>query len=137
MGTNFYLAIPENTELLHIGKSSAGWCFQLHIMPERGINDLGDWLQLFKKGRIRNEYTEIVSAEEMASIITRRSIHDGVDWDDRLWGVYPGQEESEEEFHKNNNSERGPNGLARCKVDGTRCVKHGEGSWDCIIGNFS
>lgn len=50
MGTNFYFY--ENPEIneedaLHIGKSSAGWCFSLHIIPELGIRDLSDWTKCF------------------------------------------------------------------------------------------
>ena len=51
MGTNYYLyegseACPtckRPFEPLHIGKSSAGWCFSLHVIPEEGINTLDDW----------------------------------------------------------------------------------------------
>ena len=137
MGTNFYIAIPETNELIHIGKSSAGWCFALHVIPERGINNLDDWLELFKKGRIRNEYNEVVSSQKMTEIITSRAFYGDTDWDNRVWNSYPGQEESEEEFHRINNSERGPNNLARSKIDNVRCIGHGEGTWDYIVGYFS
>ena len=54
MGTNYYLYQKPDCECcgrpfepLHIGKSSAGWCFALHIMPEDGISTLLDWCALW------------------------------------------------------------------------------------------
>jgi len=54
MGTNYYLypaspckACGRSYEAKHIGKSSAGWCFLLHVIPEEGINDLEDWKKLW------------------------------------------------------------------------------------------
>ena len=43
MGTNYYFedssevceCCGRGAESLHIGKSSGGWCFSLHVMPER------------------------------------------------------------------------------------------------------
>lgn len=50
MGTNYYLHTKPDCECcgrgfepLHIGKSSGGWCFSLHVMPEDNINTLDDW----------------------------------------------------------------------------------------------
>jgi hypothetical protein len=56
MGTNYYsvrrgveeldsdafwaLRDEDSDDCLHIGKSSLGWCFSLHVIPERGINTL-------------------------------------------------------------------------------------------------
>ena len=78
MGTNYYWHMnpcphcghPE--EKLHIGKSSAGWCFSLHIIPERGINDLDDWKELWKEGngKIIDEYSEEIPIDKMLEIIT-------------------------------------------------------------------
>lgn len=125
MGTNYYLK-SEEKPTLHIGKSSGGWTFALHIIPEEGINSLDDWLELFNKAEnvIQNEYDESISPGEMIKIITRRSW--GRDLNDPSWI----------EFHKANHSETGPNGLLRRRVD-DRCVSHGEGTWDNIIGEFS
>jgi len=71
MGTNFYAY--ENTcecfanEKLHIGKSSAGWCFSIHVIPEKGLNNLEDWKKkLLSKGvTIQDEYGDILTPEEM------------------------------------------------------------------------
>lgn len=82
MGTNYYLYKKEDTckcckrpfEPLHIGKSSYGWVFALHIIPEDGIHDLDDWEKLWnqEKAIIKNEYDEIISPEKMMLIITDR-----------------------------------------------------------------
>ena len=61
MGTNYYLtedceccgrAFPD----LHIGKSSGGWCFSLHVIPSEGLNSLDEWESRFSCGVITNEY---------------------------------------------------------------------------------
>lgn len=138
MGTNYYIkldicpACNMPKEELHIGKSSAGWCFALHIIPEREINDLDDWFPIFKKGIIQNEYGKNISIDDMISIITEREWPDK-DWNNREWRSY----ESEENFHEMNHSQRGPNGLLRARLESEWCIKHGKGTWDCIIGEFS
>lgn len=84
MGTNFYLKTPKGetcahcgrfdfAEELHIGKSSAGWCFSLHVMPEEGINTLEDWKQRFSTGVIVDEYGETHTPDEILDRITKRS----------------------------------------------------------------
>lgn len=122
MGTNYFLRPADGSDALHIGKSSFGWCFSLHVMPERGIHDLDDWLPLFEAGEIRDEYGRTLSAQEMIGTITKRSADRGAapfmpDW------------------LASNHAEPGPNGLARHKV-GPFCLKQGAGTWDCIEGDF-
>ena len=126
MGTNYYSidrrldddfdfnTFWENkgTEgILHIGKSSGGWCFALHAIPERGINCLNDWIELFLSPdrRIINEYQEDVTWVEMIDIITRRKGINGREL--------------------NRHPQRHPLGV--------HCVAHGEGTWDMITGEFS
>ena len=133
MGTNYYFTPPhagpcehcgrsDSSEELHIGKSSGGWCFSLHIIPEKGINDLEDWVKLFPTGKIRDEYGQAVTAEDMVNEITKRS--------------RPGVPLRDPGFHYNNNSEEGPHGLVRHRI-GAYCTKHGAGTWDCMPGEFS
>jgi hypothetical protein len=86
MGTNYYMYLkpacyacghtpPEN--VLHIGKSSVGWAFALHAIPERGLNSFEDWLALWKsKGTelvIRNEYWDRIPLDEMVREISERA----------------------------------------------------------------
>jgi len=134
MGTNYYFtpatAGPcehcgrsDSNEELHIGKSSGGWCFALHIIPEKGINDLDDWVKLFPTGTIRDEHGDTIDAAEMMETITERSVR--------------GPIKRDHAFHYSNNSEEGPNGLVRSRVDGRHCTKHGAGTWDCMPGEFS
>ena len=139
MGTNYYLHQKEDCtccgrpfEPLHIGKSSGGWCFSLHVMPEDNINTLDDWRALWSVhgAFIRNEYGERVPIEEMEKIITERI---GAVWDQERWTMFYS---SEADFHAKNHSERGPNNLCRHKI-GPHCVGHGEGTWDYIPGEFS
>lgn len=79
MGTNYYLlknvcptcGRPE--ERLHIGKSSVGWAFGLHVIPEEGIKTLDDWLPLMDAGVIEDEYGTRIDKAAMLSYITNRS----------------------------------------------------------------
>ncbi len=82
MGTNYYLydkppckECGRPYEAKHIGKSSAGWCFSLHVIPEDGINDLEDWEKLWNQydTEIMDEYGNPLAPSEMLSIITGRS----------------------------------------------------------------
>lgn len=115
---------PENNDILHIGKSSGGWCFSLHIIPEMSINDLYDWIPFLTDPDrlIINEYSDVLSLSEMMDIITKRSRSEPARW-------------TQEEY-KRNYAEPGPNNLARHTV-GRACAKQGLGTWDCIEGNFS
>lgn len=139
MGTNYYLkrnccpTCGRGDEPLHIGKSSGGWCFSLHVHPEDGINDLCDWeKEMYESGGvIENEYGETISVVRMLEIITERS--SDRDWN-RDW-VYIGYN-SENEFHQRNHSMRGPNYLLRHQLS-HGCIGHGNGTYDYITGDFS
>ena len=140
MGTNYYsvkrgveeldgdafwgLREGEGDAVLHIGKSSGGWCFSLHIIPERGINDLWDWLDMFLDPDriIINEYRDNIPISDMMRTITQRSRPEPNFWDD--------------DTMQKNYAEPGPANLVRHQL-GHGCVKHGIGTWDCIIGRFS
>lgn len=127
MGTNYYLRYNQcekcgHLEEKHIGKSSVGWCFALHVYPDEGINDLLEWEVLWKIGDIYDEYERKITSAEMKRIITERKWKGTVL--DRGW-------------YFSNNAEPGPNGLARSKIDGSHCIGHGAGTWDLEVGDFS
>ena len=129
MGTNYYLTekppckcCGRDYDDLHIGKSSGGWCFSLHIIPDQGIHTLDDWRKRWKKDgvTIRNEYRDIVSSDQMEDIITNR-----------------GSKNPQDDFdYEGNYATQGPNGLVRYKI-GPYCNGHGDGTWDYIPGDFS
>lgn len=128
MGTNYNLIKTcshcKHQESRHIGKSSSGWVFALHVYPDEGIQDLADWALLWSgpNVEIRDEYNQVVSPEEMLQGIIER----GSDEPPR-----PGFD------YSSNYAEPGPNNLVRSKVDGSRCVGHGSGTWDLFVGDFS
>lgn len=139
MGTNFYHHqnvcdhCGRGDEPRHIGKSSAGWCFSLHVYPEEGIHDLGEWIEHLttKGGLIKDEYGSILSLKELSDVITKREGNP-----DRT--RKPIMYESWEDFHQKNKSEDGPQGLVRSKIGpATRCIGHGKGTWDLMVGEFS
>ena len=136
MGTNYYWrGEPKKIcsscgqlgpTTLHIGKSSMGWCFSLHVIPEEGLVSLGDWEEKFKTGIITDEYGRLVSAEEMIKEITEREFKDREDWS---------SPEIQERLRRNG-AMPGPNGLFRSTISEWHCVGHGDGTWDLIKGEF-
>lgn len=130
MGTNYYLIEREPCECcgrpyerLHIGKSSSGWHFSLHGIPERDLMDLQSWANLLDGKRIEDEYGCEVSCEAMLRIITERGRDKPAPWSTR--------------YLNDNWAEPGLNHLLRHKIDGYHCVAHGTGTWDIIVGEFS
>ena len=144
MGTNYYMVKGEWEDLdepiasmvvesptplrIHIGKSSGGWCFSLHVMPEMGISTYEDWknliVDLMLDGwRIEDEYHDEISPEELHKVITDRR------------GSCPMTEDQLNIYGPD--AEIGPNNLARSRSDGSHCIGHGEGTWSYIIGYFS
>ena len=133
MGTNYYIeAEPPCKECgrgfdeYHIGKSSAGWCFSLHVIPELNIHNLNDWIKFWDGKTIKDEYGSIISEDDMIDRITnRRCQREGVPYGYQSWGA----------FHSINGSVDGPNGMLRHKL-GRHCVGHGDGTYDYISGEF-
>jgi hypothetical protein len=126
MGTNFHLYEPLRIgewrnvltngryEGIHIGKSSAGWCFKLRCDEELGLTSLQDWKKFLSRGRrryrIHDDYGTKVSFAELMMIITERRGVDSRPWSrDRM---------------VLNDAVPGPYGLVRHKI-GDRCVAHG------------
>lgn len=154
MGTNFYLEysgrMPAAFKVprIHIGKSSAGWCFALHVYPTRLYEselpetidprpvNLGQWIGLLEStaanasARIVDEYGSTLTVAEMVETITDRAWSRVSDFPNRLY-------RTEAEFHRINRSERGPNGLLRHQIGDSHCIAHGDGTWDLIVGDFS
>ena len=141
MGTNYYWypadqPIPcitcghaEDYTKFHIGKSSAGWCFSLHIIPDLNTNSLEDWIANFylKGSYILDEYGDKVSPEEMMDIIVRRNS--------------PEKGAHSIDFLKSNRAHPGPNNLLRHDIkaaeESSGCIKNGAGTWDLITGEFT
>ena len=117
--------LGEGDDILHIGKSSGGWCFALHVIPDKGIHDLPGWVPFLLSAdrAIVDEYRDSITYEQLLDIITnRRGRHDVNPWT--------------QEMYERNYSEPGPNGLVRHTI-GRGCVRHGAGTWDCCEGNYS
>lgn len=134
MGTNYYATVPpcphcgRTDERVHIGKSSAGWCFALMTHHDLGINTIEDWKRYLAGKVITDEYGDAHGLDELLTIIVDRQ------WRERKdpFG-YP----SWAAFHAANSSEFGPNNLLRHRIDGRHCIGHGAGTWDYMRGEFS
>lgn len=78
MGTNYYMTVNacqccgRAESELHIGKSSGGWVFSLNTHPENGIETLDDWRAAWADNRIRDEYGQTITPEEMERTVTQR-----------------------------------------------------------------
>lgn len=143
MGTNYYWhsnpcsTCGHSEQEIHIGKSSAGWCFSLCVYREPWEEllpkDFNDWMNFFKShsGVIKNEYGEIIPLPQMIDIITNRN------WEPDRKSQFPNHfYKSLEDFYAKNHACPGPNNLCRHILD-DRCVGHGEGTYDYIVGEFS
>ena len=64
----------EDPEGLHIGKSSAGWFFNLCVYPDFGIKELSDWKKAWMDPNyeIIDEYGHVQTPEEMLGEILNR-----------------------------------------------------------------
>lgn len=94
MGTNYYWHqkpkcphCGRHDKPKHIGKSSAGWVFSLHVGDWVDLGDeeilvsgLDDWKRLFsvQGSWIDDEYGDVVTSDEMISTITDRKARDGM-----------------------------------------------------------
>ena len=141
MGTNYYLEAQPPCphcgrpyESRHIGKSSAGWCFALHVYPDEGICNLDDWKQEWEGKRIVDEYGREITTDELLSLIDRRGRLS------RTWeGPIPTGYRDWSDFHKQNRSESGPYGLLQPIPKCYGVVGYGEdgGTWYYVKGEFS
>lgn len=130
MGTNYYMHRGRcssclkhyGAEPLHIGKSSAGWCFALARNETEGLLNLSDWIKAFSRSdvTIMDEYGKKVSAAEMVVTITCRHREDRPDLNSLEYG----------------DAYIGPGNMLRTPI-GNHCVAHGAGPWDIFIGEFS
>lgn len=136
MSTNFYwikeakpacecCKRPYEEERLHIGKSSAGWCFSLHVMPDDGISTLDDWrVKWATPGSfIEDEYGDVLTPAQMLTRVTERGWTTPSTWTARDYEA--------------NHAAPGPKGLLRHRLDGRHCIGHGDGTYDYIVGEFS
>jgi len=135
MGVNYYYKTdrrflldhcePDEDGLIHIGKSSHGWCFALHVYPPL-IRTLNCWIEVWEIGKclITDEYGCNMTPKEMHTVITDRSHPERPGYFTR-------------DLLEENFAEVGPNGLLRRKIDGIYCVGHGLGTWDAMVGQFS
>jgi hypothetical protein len=144
MGTNYYIHknccphCQRGDDRVHIGKSSAGWCFSLRVYDD--IKSLEDWkVEFAKEGVvIRDEYGDQVTSADMVSRITERASSRklGVNTDPYPEGLIGGHYATWGDFYRANEAEPGPNNLLRHKI-GRFCVGHGEGTWDLFEREFS
>ena len=136
MGTNYYIEFDvcekcgRAKDSYHIGKSSAGWCFSLHVDSYAGVMNLGDMREKWKGQIIKDENGSVHSEKGMLDIILNRG-------SDKPFESKPISYKSWDQFHSQNYSEFGPKNLLRHRIDNTHCIGHGEGTYDYITGEFS
>lgn len=146
MGMNYYLVTKQRPEIprkiffklsegIHIGKSSFGWCFCLHVYPEHRLNNFEDWRKLAcsSKSNIYNEDGVLIKDKYnfLYNTISNR-YWAGPKRHPTDYGYI-----SYEDYLNKNNAEDGPRNLLRSRIDNIHCIGHGEGTYDYIVGEFS
>ena len=136
MGTNYY-AVETGQKKLHVGKSSGGWCFSLHIVPEQGFKTWSAWKKFLSKAtvEITDEYGQTHSFEDFVATVENRSW--GNDFEAQIPASVSYWYPSWDVFFARNCAKPGPNGLLRHLVDGRHCVGNGRGTYDYLVGEFS
>lgn len=142
MGTNYYLhkgeqpckccGISTDRNPKHIGRSSYGWNFALHVLPEIDINTFADWIQLIGSNQytIMDEYDEIISLDQLKEIVLNR----GTDqWCPQTLPPIDRRSTYPIRYHPKYAT------LRQHIIDGDFCIAHGpdDATYDCIIGIFS
>lgn len=80
MGTNYYVEDeptcdnPAHVGTLHVGKSSFGWLFGFHAIPEKGLTSWSAWREYLKVAEahdrpITDEYGRTQTLEEFAAFV--------------------------------------------------------------------
>lgn len=130
MGCSYYAELPDGARL-HIGKSSGGWSFLLHVIPDRDLNSLADWRAFLERPDV-----EIFDCEDtfmdsagLIDVITERA--------DFVVGDLRRQRSSEWQFQNHAFFDERFK-LARPVVGGSGgCIRNGDGPYDLIVGDFS
>ena len=133
MGTNYYWEQEPceccgRSDRIHIGKSSRGWCFSLHVYPNKEVESLADWIRIWinEPGDIFNQYGETLSVEQMLCVIMDRHMEQPVQWQEREY--------------RRQHAYAGPNNLLRHEIENrgsAGCLGPGPGTWDLMFGDYS
>jgi len=117
----FSLKSLERHESFHIGKSSIGWCFSLHVIPEIGIHSFEGWVPILMNPErfIVDEYQKVISFMQLYSIIHDRK----------------GENNFTSEQLAANFAIQDASGLLRHEIGGN-CIAHGPGTYDLMVGYF-
>ena len=148
MGTNYYaqLDVCEScghpAHQLHIGKSSMGWCFSLHMHPECGLETWDNWVSFLKGKRIVDEYGSKISRRQFMEIVTKRRGNVGKGPPPFKFPVLSRSENSRyqswDEFAAETHGfiDHEFNLLRHVPCAG-HVVGHGPGPYDYLVGDFS
>lgn len=79
MGTNYYARINickccNRFDELHIGKSSAGWTFSFHSIPERELVCWQDWYIFLNEPNVKifNECGEEITSDNFIELVNSK-----------------------------------------------------------------
>ncbi len=131
MSTEYFLNINvcaccgSAKEKLLIGSASFGWYFALVSYSDENMpKDLSDWDKLFSEpnNKITNEYGDVLSREEMLSIIKNGSAD--ISPEERFTGGITSKYISLDTYLKVNHAELGSRNLLRRELD-SYCAAHG------------
>jgi hypothetical protein len=122
---------PAQQEQIHLGKSSYGWVFALHVYPNAGVRSWDDVQTLCRvlteNGWVLvDEYGDNLSVEDFIAVVTDRD------------PIEPSDERTPYSRAVADDSlYDGVVGLWRSRPDGQYCLGNGTGTWDFHFGSFS
>ena len=145
MGTNYYAVTGpcdccgSAGSRVHIGKSSMGWRFSLHVIPELDLNNLEDWKRYLVGRKIVDEYGSRITRKSLLETITKRSGNVGKGpppFKNILSRSETSRHRSWEEFAASTHATIDhKHGLLQHLPE--YAVGFGDGPWDHIEGEFS
>ena len=141
MGTNYYIRQKEcqhchhRPDDIHIGKSSAGWVFALHVDDQ--FKCLDDYINYVKDNdlKIHNEYDEEIDVDSFKSICLDRGMSITIEQSTNCHNHLYKTTLTVQQYLDRNHAVEGPRNLLRSKIDG-HCIGY-DGDIDLIQSDFS
>ena len=139
MSTNYYAHINLGGPVvkLHIGKSSFGWCFGLHVTDE--IRSLDDWRKIWAQAfvTIVDECGDKITPEVMLATITQRSHPSDHAVTGLLSKIGVTANVCDDAWYARNHATRGPKNLARQTHNAAPPPDPRNDTYTLISGDFS
>ena len=152
-----HVKLEDSEFLVHLGKSSFGWRFSLHVYPASGIMNWNDIHELIYNAKIFDEYGDEIQYDQFCEIVMNRSrdrefpmkVMATLNTPDRFERIENGilgsyvMVKDEWEYFDATGYFLDKKGNQIHPIDGRHCIGNGRNTdkvcqtYDYIIGNFS